>query len=49
MKSKQFRAPLTAALFAAAATVALLASPAIAAPLKLTTAVNNALAEEQKA
>jgi len=49
MTSKQFRAPLTAALFAAAATVALLASPAVAAPLKLTTAVNNALAEEQKA
>ena len=49
MTSKQFRGPLTAALFAAAATVALLASPAVAAPLKLTTAVNNALAAEQKA
>jgi tetratricopeptide (TPR) repeat protein len=49
MTSKQFRAPLTAALFATAASVALLASPAAAAPLKLTSAVNNALAEEQKA
>jgi tetratricopeptide (TPR) repeat protein len=49
MTSKQFRAPLTAALFAAAATVALLASPALAATPKLTTAVNNALAEAQKA
>jgi tetratricopeptide (TPR) repeat protein len=47
MKSK-YRAPLTAALFAAAASVALMASPAIAAP-KLTTSVNNALAEAQKA
>jgi tetratricopeptide (TPR) repeat protein len=47
MKSK-YRAPLTAALFAAAASVALMASPAVAAP-KLTTAVNNALAEAQKA
>ena len=50
MTSKQFRAPLAAALFAASATMALLASsPAVAAPLKLTTAVNNALSEEQKA
>lgn len=49
MTSKQFRAPLTAALFAAAATVALLASPAAAAAPKLTTSVNNALAEAQKA
>ena len=49
MTSKQFRAPLTAALLAAAATVALLASPAVAAGPKLTTAVNNALAAEQKA
>ena len=49
MTSKQFRGPLTAALFAAAATVALLASPAVAAGPKLTTAVNNALAAEQKA
>jgi tetratricopeptide (TPR) repeat protein len=49
MSSKSFRAPLTAALFAAAATVALLASPALAAAPKLTTAVNNALAEAQKA
>jgi len=48
MSSKSFRAPLTAALFAAAASVALLASPAAAAP-KLTTSVNNALAEAQKA
>jgi tetratricopeptide (TPR) repeat protein len=47
MKSK-YRAPLTAALFAAAASVALMASPAVAAP-KLTTSVNNALAEAQKA
>ena len=36
MSSKSFRAPLTAALFAAAATVALLASPALAATPKLT-------------
>lgn len=49
MTSKQFRAPLVAALFAATASMALLASSAQAAPLKLTTAVNNALAEEQKA
>ena len=49
MTSKQFRAPLVAALFAATASMALLAFPAQAAPLKLTTAVNNALAEEQKA
>ncbi|HXS06550.1 MAG TPA: hypothetical protein VN723_07165 [Rhizomicrobium sp.] len=50
MTSKAFRAPLTAALFMAAASMAVLASsPAAAAPLKLTTAVNNALAEEQKA
>jgi tetratricopeptide (TPR) repeat protein len=49
MTSKQYRAPLVAALFAATASMALLASPAVAAALKLTTAVNNALAEEQKA
>src|SRR5579863_6599422 len=49
MTSKQFRAPLMAALFAASASVALLASPALAATPKLTTAVNNALAEAQKA
>ena len=50
MTSKQFRAPLTAALLMAAASVAVLASsPAVAAPPKLTSAVNNALAEEQKA
>ena len=49
MTSKQFRTPLTAALLMAAASLAVLASPAAAAPLKLTTAVNNALAEEQKA
>jgi len=50
MTSKQFRTPLTAALLMAAASIAVLASsPAVAAPLKLTTAVNNALAEEQKA
>ena len=50
MTTKQFRAPLTAALLMAAASMAVLASsPAAAAPLKLTTAVNNALAEEQKA
>ena len=50
MTSKRFRAPLTAALLMAAASMAVLASsPAAAAPLKLTTAVNNALAEEQKA
>jgi tetratricopeptide (TPR) repeat protein len=50
MTSKIFRAPLTAALLMAAASMAVLASsPAAAAPLKLTTAVNNALAEEQKA
>ena len=48
MTSKQFRGPLAAALLAAAASVALLPAPAMAA-LKLTTAVNNALAEEQKA
>ena len=48
MSSKSFRAPLTAALFAAAATVALMASPAFAAD-KLTRGVNNALAEAQKA
>jgi tetratricopeptide (TPR) repeat protein len=48
MTSKKFRAPLTAALFAATASVALLASPAVAAP-KLTTAINNDLAEAQKA
>jgi tetratricopeptide (TPR) repeat protein len=48
MLSKSFRAPLTAALFAAAASVALLASPAAAAP-SLTRGVNNALAEAQKA
>jgi len=46
MTSKQFRAPLTVALLATAAT-ALLAFPAQAAP-KLTRAVNNALADEQK-
>jgi tetratricopeptide (TPR) repeat protein len=49
MSSKSFRAPLTAALFAAAASVALMASPAFAAAPKLTTGVNNALAEAQKA
>jgi len=50
MTSKQFRAPLMAALLMAAASLAVLASsPAAAAPMKLTTAVNNALAEEQKA
>jgi hypothetical protein len=49
MTSKPFRAPLAAALFAATALTALLASPAVAAPPKLTPAVNNALAEEQKA
>jgi tetratricopeptide (TPR) repeat protein len=50
MTSKQFRTPLTAALLMAAASWAVLASsPAVAAPPKLTTAVNNALAEEQKA
>jgi tetratricopeptide (TPR) repeat protein len=49
MTTKRFRAPLTAALFAAAASVALLTSPAAAATPKLTTAVNNALAEAQKA
>jgi hypothetical protein len=49
MTSKPFRAPLVAALFAATALTALLASPAVAAPPKLTPAVNNALAEEQKA
>ncbi|HEY2835109.1 MAG TPA: hypothetical protein VGI89_00975 [Rhizomicrobium sp.] len=49
MTTKQFRTPLTAALLMAAAAVAVLASPAAAAPLKLTSAVNNALAEEQKA
>jgi tetratricopeptide (TPR) repeat protein len=49
MTSKRFRTPLTAALLMAAASLAVLASPAAAAPLKLTTAVNNALAEEQKA
>ena len=50
MTSKKFRAPLTAALFMAAASIAVLASsPALAAGPKLTTAVNNALAEEQKA
>jgi len=50
MTTKQFRTPLTAALLMAAASFAVLASsPAAAAPLKLTSAVNNALAEEQKA
>src|SRR6201992_2231474 len=50
MTSKQFRAPLTAALLLAAASVAVLASsPAAAAPLKLSSGVNNALADEQKA
>ena len=48
MTSKQFRAPLMAALLATAAT-ALLAFPAQAAGPKLTKAVNNALADEQKA
>lgn len=48
MSSKSFRAPLTAALFAAAATVALMASPAFGATT-LTRGVNNALAEAQKA
>ncbi len=49
MTSKQFGAPLTAALLAAAASMALLAGPAQAAAPKLTKAVNNALADEQKA
>ncbi|HEV7959991.1 MAG TPA: hypothetical protein VGP01_03095 [Rhizomicrobium sp.] len=48
MTSKQFRAPLTVALLATAAT-ALLAFPAQAAAPHLTKAVNNALADEQKA
>lgn len=47
MTSKQFRAPLTVALLATAAT-ALLAFPAEAAAPHLTRAVNNALADEQK-
>jgi tetratricopeptide (TPR) repeat protein len=47
MSSNSFRAPLKAALFAAVASVALMASPAFAA--SLTRAVNNALAEAQKA
>ena len=48
MTSKKFRAPLTVALLAAAP-LALLALPAYAAGPKLTKAVNNALADEQKA
>ena len=48
MSSKSFRAPLKAALLAAAASLALLATPAAAAP-SLTRGVNNALAEAQKA
>lgn len=47
MSSNSFRAPLKAALFAAVASVALMASPAFAA--SLTRGVNNALAEAQKA
>jgi len=47
MSSNSFRAPLKAALFAAVASVALMASPAFSA--SLTRAVNNALAEAQKA
>ena len=47
MSSKSFRAPLKAVLFAAAASVALMASPAFSA--SLTRGVNNALAEAQKA
>lgn len=47
MSSYSFRAPLKAALFAAVASVALMASPAFAA--SLTRGVNNALAEAQKA
>jgi len=47
MSSYSFRAPLKAALFAAVASVALMASPAFSA--SLTRAVNNALAEAQKA
>jgi len=47
MSSNSFRAPLKAALLAAVASVALMASPAFAA--NLTRAVNNALAEAQKA
>lgn len=47
MSSNSFRAPLKAALFAAVASVALMASPAFAA--SLTRSVNNALAEAQKA
>ena len=50
MTSRQFRAPLTAVLFAATASVALLAPrPCAADTPKLTRAVNNALAEAQKA
>ena len=48
MTNKKFRAPLTAALLAAAAT-ALLAIPADAAGPKLTRGVQNALADAQKA
>ncbi|HEX4371236.1 MAG TPA: hypothetical protein VH019_07795 [Rhizomicrobium sp.] len=48
MTSKKFRAPLTVVLLAAAP-LALLALPAYAAGPKLTKAVNNALADEQKA
>jgi tetratricopeptide (TPR) repeat protein len=50
MTSRRFRAPLAAILFAATTSVALLASPALAADTpKLTRSVNNALAEAQKA
>ncbi|HEY4274277.1 MAG TPA: hypothetical protein VGM68_02250 [Rhizomicrobium sp.] len=47
MSSNSFRAPLKAALLAAAASLALLATPVAAA--SLTRGVNNALAEAQKA
>ncbi len=50
MTSRRFRAPLAAILFATTASVALLASPALAADTPhLTRSVNNALAEAQKA
>jgi tetratricopeptide (TPR) repeat protein len=50
MTSRRFRAPLAAIFLAATASVALLASPALAADTPhLTRSVNNALAEAQKA
>src|SRR5215469_16940114 len=49
MTSKQFRGPLAAALLAAAASVALLASPAQAAAPHLTRGVATALTDAQKA